>query len=315
MIRRQSFSVFVFVIILFFLTLIIIPKNIDASQPSGSITLHHPEQVAKVGPGEDGIVEFTGEVNVNTTGIGANVQMIVVKLTVDAPWVASISPSTLTWGAQETDVPKEFTVVVKVPNFTSASRVGEIIINGTINTNPGALLTNLPPEKGIIRIAEYAQLRVACMEPYIEAVSGDNVSYQLEVKNEGNAEASITVEIKEIDDLVDLGWEFENDKSNFYINEKGEELINITVSAPSNAPISLNSFDVDTILRSGEEMDEQLWKLYLNITEEDGIDNDNGMDGLGDETDDDKNTPGFKVSYLIIVLLVSIVFLNRFQRK
>ncbi|MDP6156320.1 MAG: choice-of-anchor T family protein [Candidatus Thermoplasmatota archaeon] len=310
----RFFTVFLFVIILFALTFIIIP-NTDASQLSGSITLHQPEQVAKVGPGEDGIVNFTGEVRVNLTGIGANVQTVVVWLTADAPWPTTISPSTMTWTPREIDDAKEFNLTVKVPNFTSASQVEEIFINGTITTYPGALSTNLPPEKGTIRIAEYAQLMLSCWEPYIEAVSGDTVLFQLNAKNEGNGEASINVEFKGIDELIDQGWEFENVKNSFNLNEKNEEVLNFTISIPSNAPIGLHSFDVDAYLSSGDETDEKIYRLFLNVTEEDNGANDNGKMESEGEKGDDEIIPGFELSFLIIALFISFHFLHKFMRK
>ena len=311
----RFFTVFLFVIFLITLTIIIIPEMSIASQPSGEIILHQSEQVAEVGPGEDGIVNFTGEVKVNLTGIGKNVQMVVVSLTIEAPWPASISPTTMSWDPQETDVPKEFEAVVRVPNFTSATRVEEIIINGTIKTYPGALLSNLPSAKGIIRIAEYAMLTVSCWDPYIEALPGESVLFQLKVKNDGNAEASISMEINEIDDMVEQSWTFENDKSNFIIDKSREELVGITVSVPTNALINLNSFDVYTVLRTGDEMDEQVYELFLNITGEENGTNGDGKMKSGGEMAEDEIIPGFELSYLVIGLFIAVLFLHKFVTK
>ncbi|MDP6154928.1 MAG: choice-of-anchor T family protein [Candidatus Thermoplasmatota archaeon] len=217
----------------FFIGMVEVPGEAEAAQPVATIALDNPEQTAKVGPGENGIVTFSGVVSVQMIGPGSNVQLIVVKLTAESPWVTSITPSTLTFEAQNPS-PLPFTVVVKVPNFQSFTTQGNVQVSGTVNTIPGALLSNIAPAGGIITIEPYYQLRVSCTEPYIEISPGDPIIFAVTVKNEGNSQDRISLDIPNQEALTDDEWVISLGTRTMMLEEKKEQVIKFSVTPPQD---------------------------------------------------------------------------------
>jgi len=216
----------------FLVVMVEIPGEAEAAQPIATIALDDPEQTAKVGPGQDGIVTFTGTVGVQMVGPGANVQLIVVKLTAESPWVTSISPSTIVFQAQNLNEEKIFTVVVKVPNFESFSTQGNVQISGTVNTVPGVLLSTIAPTGGIITIEPYYQLRVSCPEPYIEISPGDPLLFSVTIKNEGNSQDRIQIDIPNQKELTDEEWVVSLGTRTMMLEEKKEQVIKLSITPP-----------------------------------------------------------------------------------
>ena len=292
------------------LFLVFIPSNTEGARPSGTIYLDDSEQLAHVGPGEDGLVTFTGTVVVDSVGPGQNVQMIIVNLQSDCTWPSTISPSTITFSPQEKGVPKPFEVVVRVPNFTPVSQPGEVIISGQMNVSPGTpVLTNIQPTNGIISIAPYVDLSLACENPYQNVAQGDMSSYYLKVKNEGNGLARVTAELQDIEDMIDDGWGFTDTDFSLVLDVHKEELLNITLMVPNSAPVKTYHFNVFVGLSSGDEMDCQTYKLFVNVTERKS--GNNGEGGGGDGGGKDRLLPGFDISILITVLFVCILLAKK----
>ena len=217
----------------FFVVMIELPGEAEAAQPIATISLDDNEQKAKVGPGDDGIVTFTGTVTVQMIGPGQNVQLIVAKLQADAGWVTSITPSTMVFPAQNPS-PIPFTVVVKVPNFTSFSAPGEVVVSGTVNTNPGMLQSPIAAAKGIITIEPYYQLRVSCAEPYIEISPGDPLMFSVTIKNEGNSQDRISIDVPNQAELTEEEWVVSLGTRTMMLEEKKEQVVKLSITPPQD---------------------------------------------------------------------------------
>jgi len=231
------------------------PEEAEAAQPVASIKLDTNEEIARVGPGETGIVIFTGLVDVNMIGPGQSVQMIVVTLEADAGWPATVSPSTLYFEASQMGQSKAFSVTVKVPNFTSFAMSGKLTVSGTVRTMPGApMYSTASPAMGIITIKPYFMLTVSCEKPYIEVNPADALNFKLRIKNDGNTKDRITMEITNMDDL--RGWVVTLGTRSLFLEENKEDVINIAITTTQDWTLYRNRVTkVDITVKSVTSLD------------------------------------------------------------
>ena len=238
----------------FFVMLIEVPDSAEAAQVTAQIALDNPEQKADVGPGQSGIVTFTGMVSVAMIGPGQNVQLIEVTLQASAGWPATVSPSSIKFAATETGSAQPFTVVVRVPNFTSFTQSGEVSVTGRARTIPGALSFNIPPTDGIISINPYYQVSVICDEPYSEISPGDKFMYQLKIRNEGNSRDRIRVKIDEDaqEKMTNDGWVVSLGTPMISIEEGKEDIIPISVTGSSEWTLYQNHISTIKVIVKSE---------------------------------------------------------------
>lgn len=209
------------------------PEEAEAAQPVASITLDTTEEIARVGPGETGIVTFTGLVDVNMIGPGQSVQLIVVNLEAQAGWPATVSPATLYFTASQTGQSKAFSVTVKVPNFTSFTMSGVVTISGSVRTMPGTPVSyKASPAAGIITIKPYFMLTVSCEKPYIEVNPADALNFKLRIKNDGNTKDRVRMDITNMDELK--GWVVTLGTRSLFLEEMKEDVINIAITSPQD---------------------------------------------------------------------------------
>lgn len=271
----------VFLILLPLFAIGFFPDASQAAQPTATITLDQAEQTAKVGSGEDGIVRFTGQVEAQMIGPGSNIQMIVVTLQAECVWATTISPTTMSFSAQSL-TPKNFEVVVKVPNYTSASISEELTVTGTVGAKPGVLTYKIPPAKGIINIAPYNILTLTCNEPVKEALRGESLSYQLKIKNDGNSNARVTVGINDYTGLAEKGWVIRGPGEKILIDEGKEHVAEIHVIVPKGAPLRTDEFAVNGTSDAGPNAtDYDEYTLFTDVV------NRKTANGPGDDEDDE----------------------------
>jgi len=228
------------------------PEEAEAAQPVASIILDTTEETAHVGPGETGIVTFTGTVDVDMIGPGQSVQLIVVTLEAEAGWPATVSPATLYFTAQQTGQAKPFSVAVKVPNFTSFTMSGQVVISGSVRTMPGTPVSyKASPATGIITIKPYFMLTVSCEKPYIEINPGDPLNFKLRIKNDGNTKDRVRMEIKNMDELADNEWVVTLGTRSMFLEENKEDVVNIAVTSPQDWTLYRNRVSkVDITVKS-----------------------------------------------------------------
>jgi len=292
-------------------------EDASAAQVTGTIALDQDVVTAHVGPGEDGIVEFTGTVTVDSIGPGENVQTIEVSLTASSDWPATITPSSMMCSASQVGTPMPFEVTVRVPNFADATTVGEVVVNGRIRTVPGALYHNLAPATGVIEIAPYAILYVRCDEPVREARSGDTAAFTLDVKNDGNYYANVSTELEDDEDWMFRGWNIDFPINDISLDIGASETIWVRASVPGNADDQTYALIFRFTSLSGNDTDDESYKLFINVTE-------SRMEKLGDtgkdeflktaEDDNGRSIAGFEIFSLFMVLcLFSLVGLRKLR--
>lgn len=255
----------------FLFIMVELPDSAEAAQVTAQLSLDNAEQKASVGPGETGVVRFTGTVKVEMIGPGQSVQMIQVTLTASAGWPATVTPSSITFLASQTGQAHPFEVVVRVPNFTSFTQNGEVIIGGSVQTLPGAPVRyNIPETKGIISINPYFLVRVQCDEPYMEISPGDQFMYQLKIRNDGNTPDNINIKIDEesFKKLSGDHWVVTLSTNTIMVQEGKTENIPVSISAPEDWTLYRNrvtsikiTVRSETSLKQGspETHDYMLW--------------------------------------------------------
>lgn len=212
--------------------LIYIPQEAEAiGNPICTITIDQPSQTAQVAPGQDGIVTFTGSVNCQLM-VNTGIEQVLVSLTAEAQgWVTSLTPSTMAFTKQETDIP--FTCAVKVPPRTSHQLSGEVTISGRARVIPGKpLYTNIDPVKAAIYVKQFYKFQVECSKPFLEISPGDMFSFQLKIRNVGNDQDTIMINLdpKVEKALIDLGWAIQFSQTQYIIDEGADQVVKISIT-------------------------------------------------------------------------------------
>ena len=288
-------TVSILVILLHLFAIGFISNYSQAAQPSATITLDQSDQEANVGPGEDGIVRFTGQVEVQMVGPGSNVQMIVVTLEADCVWSTSISPTTMSFSAQDSS-PRKFEVVVKVPNFTSATLTEEMTVWGTVKTIPGFMMYRIAPANGIITIKPYTMISLSSGEPYQQGERGESLGYDLRIKNDGNCPTQVDINISDYEGLQDKGWQINTHSEEITIEEGANETVSIRFEIPPYAPLDTYEAGVKATAHAGNNLtDHGTYDLFIEVvkekkTEEVEDDDDNGQNPVDAQEPDESLT-------------------------
>ncbi len=213
---------------------VLLPEEAEAiGNPRVTVSLDQSEQSAQVAPGQDGIVTFTGLVRC-TMPVDTNIQQVLVSLTGDAGgWAWSITPSSLSFDRSTSEL--AFSCTVRVPPRTSHTHTGQLTVGGTYRVNPGIYGTSIPgPATAMITIEQYYKFALECAKPFVEVVPGDQMVFTLKLRNEGNDQDTMKVDIEadNFKSLVDKGWAIQLSANNFIINEGEEAIVKITVNTP-----------------------------------------------------------------------------------
>ena len=274
--------IIILVILLPLMSIGVFSEGARAAQPTATISLDQTEQEAKVGPGEDGIVKFTGKVEAQMIGPGSNVQIIIVTLDADAVWPTSISPTTMSITAEDSG-PTNFEVIVRVPNYTSASISEELIVGGTVQTKPGGMTYRIAPVQGIITIKPYTMISLSSEEPYQEGTRDESLVYDLGIKNDGNCPTQVDINISDYEGLEDKGWQINIPTEEITIAEGGYETVRIRFDIPPYAPLDTYGAGVEVTAHAGNNLtDHGTYDLIIELvkekkTEEIEDDDDNGV--------------------------------------
>jgi len=257
--------------------------------PVAIITMDTVEQTANVGPGETGIVRFTGQVEVYIVGPAEEGQIIVANLEANASfgWNTSINPTTLYFSVGSTET-KCFEIEVRVPNFTSFATQGELVTSGTVTFMSGNESYPITETKGIISIAPYYLLEVEPLVINRTIKPGGSTEIELSIRNTGNAMEQFRISWDNKESSITL----RPSMTNIVISEG--ESVNITVQV-----------SVDEDCKGGDE------KIKITVTAENSLVS--GQTPAVQEVylhlDIDKeasDTPGFTISDMFPVMALCL---------
>ena len=174
----------------------------SSQRATGSITLDPDSEYVDVGPEDNGIVKFSGFVQIEVSG--PDVEMIAITLFGESDhFDLSISPSTLHFPVGSSEE-KPFEVVVKVPLSTSSVDVYKIHIYGEAKGATTKEEFPVEPAEGIIVVRQFYQIE---MEPHWKTTihSGDDVEIEIKLHNKGNGRDRVRLGVPDKWELKEKG--------------------------------------------------------------------------------------------------------------
>jgi len=205
--------------------------TVDAvGQPTVTVALDQAEQTAQVAPGQKGVVTFTGTVHC-TMPVETTVQKVLVSLEANAGgWPWSLTPSTMAFDRQISDA--TFAVSVRVPPRTSHIITQQLTISGRAYNRPGALATNVFPATAMINIKQFYKFQLECTKPFLEVDPGDQFSFQLKIRNEGNDQDTLKITIDPASEkrLDDKQWAVMLSQTEYIIDEGSDQVVKISIT-------------------------------------------------------------------------------------
>jgi hypothetical protein len=248
----------------------LVPMNSEAvcpSYPWTSIRLVQSKQTAYVAPGQDGMVTFTGEV-ILVIPYQENETGYMVTLTPEAgDWVVS-GPSVIIF--EKASKYMDFTVSVCVPTGTSQSTIYQLTVTGKWSSLGGDRGGFLDPATALIFVKQYTQVELDSPHSLVSINQGNGFSTHIQVHNRGNGRDSLRVELSNLKELENQGWEvyFEPDK--IEIEENCSSMINISMN--SSKKVELGIFNVNfSVIRPECECPDQHppynYTLFVKVKE------------------------------------------------
>lgn len=251
--------------------IIFIPEEAEAGLAATvTVGLDQAEATALVAPGQKGVVTFTGTVHC-TMPIDPAVQTVLVSLQANAGgWAWSLTPSTMVFDRQVKDA--VFTVSVRVPPRTPHIVTQQLTIDGRWYNKPGILSGPVFPATAMINVRQFYKFQLECPKPFVEISPGDQLTFQLRIKNEGNDQDTIRLGLdpKTEKNLDSMGWAVMLPASEYIIDAGSEQVVKITVMPPQEWNLWKN--EVTTIkvkiysfqaLSLGEIPVETAYSLYV----------------------------------------------------
>ncbi len=309
-------------VILSLLTTIILMGDASAIE----VTLESDEYFVSVNPDDpdQGKLEAHGEVDPGTLGFGDTLSVTLSVIVHEARdgqptgrmWHAEISydDSTVNTGPKvfrRGDVPEPYTIVMDPATFDPARDDGIPVPPGLTDDFEGRIVitasysgANNNGEKTIqarIYPELYHLINLSTPDDPVEIEAGDTLIYSLSIRNAGNIEESIDIEVPVLDDLEDIEFTTSLEMDFIELLEIGQTVsLNLTIKAPLEIKgddlyhliimISTVAEDPQTLEpASSREIDIDLNLIRSEIVRPDPIPDDDDDDPL---LDDDPFYPG-----------------------
>ena len=231
------------------------------SSPSGilppdiSIVLDHYSMDVDVYPGTDGVMTFEGTVYCDLPPSTPPGQECLVFLIADAGGFAVSNPPALTFSRTISE--ERFSIEVQVPPKTSSSEQKELQVSGKWRYSPGTTQGIVEGTSADIIINPYCALKFGTEDPVKKASVGDWVEYDIVLKNDGNSDSNVTIEIKADDNI-----EVEIESYSIIVREKSEYRISLRAKQTDGMGSS-NAIYLKAISSLEGETNEATAELYL----------------------------------------------------
>jgi len=163
--------------------------------------------------------------------VETTVQKVLVSLEANAGgWPWSLTPSTMAFDRQIADA--TFSVSVRVPPRTSHVITQQLTIAGSAVNRPGALQSSVFPATAMINVKQFYKFQLECTKPFLEVSPGDQFSFQLKIRNEGNDQDTIKISIDASSEkrLDDKGWAVMLSQTEYIIDEGSDQIVKISVT-------------------------------------------------------------------------------------
>jgi len=205
------------------------PEGLSGQAPGLELTITLSEGSVEVAPteSEPGIGQIQGTVTVQMPSLrGAT---ITLTSSTDIGWVTQTSPSTLVLdNGQE----GKFTVTVIVPQGSSASQAGTLMVNGRAVAN-GIQAT--ASTTAIINVRPYFRVALEAQKREVEITPGGTARFSLRIFNAGNSVDSFGLQFTNQNELEKQGWELTVTTTNLASIVPGEyRTVGIALRSPAS---------------------------------------------------------------------------------
>lgn len=219
----------------------------DPLIPKVTIALTEQSKTAHVGPGETGVVTFSGVVTVSCNPI----TRVVVSLAASDTWgSAVVDPNSILFSNSGE---KPFGVSVRAPPKTSCTTVGQVIVTGRWVMYPGALTGSADPQGGVsgrIEIAQFYDFDINSPKTQFKSHLGSDVEFVLNIKNTGNGPDSFAVKILNKDELSDRGFKIKLSQCALEIPANENRTVKIYVNVPTSPNSKSDHHEIDVEVSS-----------------------------------------------------------------
>ena len=254
-------------------------------------------QVAQVGPGDEGVVIFTGEVNVDMVAGGDQKIIIYLTATSSHGWPTIVNPPRITF-SQNTDTEIPFRVVVIVPPNISCYINDTITVSGDATVFPNEYCDKLQPINMTVKIEQYHGSILKIKNSVQKVCKEEKVVYTLNITNTGNGQ----------------------DIYNIYVNNlKEQENAGLDIILPNEINLRANETkDIDIIIRTSKNT--QPGKYYIELSVRSILEEQNDSFTVLDnitftlEVEPDYFIPVI-IGIIIILFLIILAFFRIKRRK
>ena len=168
--------------------------------PDIYIEIDQDELFVDVEPGKDGICEVTGTIYCDmppTTPPGQ--QCLVFPIAHASGWAVENPPAI---AFTRTYTEESFNIRIQVPPETSAVTPGTFVLSARWRYSPGVEAGDVDPVSINITVNSYCNLVLGSEKPVLKAPVGEWVEFELTLRNDGNVDSNVTLDISSDSDVV-----------------------------------------------------------------------------------------------------------------
>lgn len=240
LIRISSFSTLLLVLVM--ISTIQMPDEADGvGELIGSINLLPDTKFTEIHSGTSALVTFYGEISVEWP-IDIQAQYAVIELTVHSEPFKSTEVPLLIVMPGMTKANFTFSVILpyELPYpAENGTGVYEMTIDGAWRYEPNGILTgSFDPKDFKVMANQFYQYTVWSDQPYIQTGPGGELDIKLRVRNDGNGDDRIRLDIHNKEQLEGSGWTLQLFRSDFDI-PYGDT---ITITIPVTTPVEWNAW-------------------------------------------------------------------------
>jgi hypothetical protein len=268
---RMASTIYISLVLV--LSALIVPMGIDdkvegVGEPDIIIQIAQPKQTVYVAPGQDGIVTFTGTVFAEIP-YDPSIQYLIVQLHANAGGWPVSNPPALTFSRAQKQ--QSFTISVQVPIGTSSGGSYQLEVGGTWHYSPGVMSGEVDPAHAIIVIDQYYDYDLGSEDLFNEALRGEVIKPVIDVRNAGNGNDEISLEIVNTNDLYGSGIEALFSDDTVVVTEN--ETVGITLFVKCGESMHKGSYPIEIKAHSaiaeerGEICPTETLTIYVDVVD------------------------------------------------
>jgi hypothetical protein len=267
----------------------------DGAEAAGEVTVSVVLDGEKtiqvdVGPGTDGVITFTGTVTA-TQPVDVQAQLAIVELVVNSGTFQSTEIAPIIIYDQGREARFAFSIQVP-PGYESTTVLGDMVlsIGGTWRYEPGGESGSVTEVEFIVDIDPFYLYKISSPQQYVQTSPGGEFDVELRVRNEGNSNDRIQIDLLNREALDKAGWSVQYDVSAFELPYNEEKGIKLHVTTPvewkgyKNTVTPIRFAVTSTYSAIGHDLSEQV--TYTIYVRERGV-----------------AVPGFDVPLVVLALL------------